>query len=260
MKLLDIVLQGPIWKTTVDTAKYYLELPFVNKVIISTWEDEPIDVYNQNGIEIIKSSKPENGLGNMNYQIVSSFEGIKKTNSKFVAKMRSDQIIHKDSLNYLNNFIMSNIDDTELIYSDNTKRKGNVFVIGMNKIFPFHPQDHLFWGYREDIYRVFDIPLEPEFIRKDNFDFTKVIRSNIYLGAMYFKQFYPEIQNYIDNFKEYLVDNPPKNDALILSEKNRDKVFKVLPKFNMFWEKYKWDAYPYSWYGGMGEYYYEDLQ
>jgi hypothetical protein len=244
----------------VDTAKYYLELPFVNKVIISTWDDEPINQYNENGIEVIKSNKPVNGVGNMNYQIVSSFEGIKKTESKLVAKMRSDQIIHKDSMNYLNNFITDNIDDTDLMYSDGSKRKGNVFVIGMNKIFPFHPQDHIFWGYREDVYRVFDIPLKPARMKRDTADFTKEVRCNIYLGAMYFKQFYPEVEKYIDNFEDYLVDNPKKLDALILSEKTRDKVFKVLPKFSMFWEKYKWDAYPYSWYGSMGEYYYEDLK
>jgi hypothetical protein len=260
MKILDIVLQGPVWKTTVDTAKYYLELPFVNKVIISTWDDEPINQYDENGIEVIKSNKPVNGTGNMNYQIVSSFEGIKKTESKLIAKMRSDQIIHKDSMNYLNDFITDNIDDTDLIYSDGSKRKGNVFVIGMNKIFPFHPQDHIFWGYREDVYRVFNIPLKPARMKRDTADFTKEVRCNIYLGAMYFKQFYPEVEKYIDNFEDYLVDNPKKLDALIMSEKTRDKVFKVLPKFSMFWEKYKWDAYPYSWYGSMGEYYYEDLK
>jgi hypothetical protein len=260
MKILDIVLQGPVWKTTLDTAKYYLELPFVNKVIISTWVDEPIELVIQDRIEIIKSNKPITDIGNMNLQIFSSFVGIKRTTSPIVAKMRSDQIVSKDSMTYLNDFITANINDTDLIYSDGTKRKGNVFVIGMNKIFPFHPQDHIFWGYREDILKVFDIPLKPEKMRQHVFDFSKEVRSNIYLGAMYFKQFYPEVQNYIDNFGDYLVDNPKKLDALILSENTRDKVFKVLPKFNMFWEKYKWDAYPYSWYGSMGEYYYEDLK
>lgn len=259
MKLLDIVLQGPIWKTTVDTARHYLELPFVNKVIISTWEDEEIELISTEKIEIIKSKKPINGVGNMNLQIVSSLEGIKKTKSEMVAKMRSDQILHKDSMNYLYDFILKNINDTDLIYTDGTKRKGNVFVIGMNKVFPFHPQDHIFWGYREDILRVFDIPLKPERMKRDTADFTKEVRCNIYLGAMYFKQFYPEVQNYIDNFEDYLVDNPKNPDAMLLSEKTRDKVFKVLPKFNMFWEKYKWDAYPYSWYGSMNEYYHEDL-
>lgn len=257
---MDIVLQGPIWKNTINTAKQYLELPFINKVIISTWVDENIESSISDRLEVIKSNKPVNGVGNMNLQIVSSLEGIKKTDSKIVAKMRSDQIINNDSMNYLYDFITKNINDTDLVYSDGTKRKGNVFVVGMNKTFPFHPQDHIFCGYREDILKVFDIPLKPERMKRDTADFTKEVRCPIYLGAMYFKQFYPEVQKYIDNFEEYLVDNPKNLDAIILSEKTRDKVFKVLPKLNMVWEKYNWNAYPYSWYGSMGEYYYEDLK
>jgi hypothetical protein len=256
---MDIVIQGPIYPTTYDTAKQYLQLSFVERVIISTWNNESIES-NDSNIEVVKSSTPEH-FETMNYQIVSSFEGIKKSSSDIVAKTRSDQIISNTSIEKINNFVNKHIDESEILYSDGTKRKGNIFVIGMNRLFPFHPQDHLFWGYREDMYRLFDIPLKPEVMYRNGCtDFTKVLQENIYLGSMYFKQFYPEIQFYMDNFKEYLLMNSPKDDARIFSQKIRDKVFKVLPKFiEMNWVKYGWNYYPYSWYPSVGEYYYEDL-
>jgi len=251
---MDIVLQGPIWPTTLQTAVYYLELPFVEKVIISTWEDEDILDYNISNIEIVKSIKPPFKPGNIDYQIISSFNGIKQTTSDIIAKMRTDQIIHKDDMTMMNDFVLSSIDNTSLIYNDGTKRKGNVFVLGLNKIHPFHPQDHIFWGYREDIYKIFDIPNKPDFLTNE----AGAFRDPAYIGAMYFKQFYPEVQFYLDNFREYMVDNPLKQDAKILSEKTRDKVFKVFPKIYMDWVKYKCN-YPYEMYIKEGEYYYEDL-
>ena len=37
---LDIVLQGKLNDEVLNIANYYLELPFVNKIIISCWEDD----------------------------------------------------------------------------------------------------------------------------------------------------------------------------------------------------------------------------
>jgi hypothetical protein len=256
---MDIVLQGPIWPTTLQTAVYYLELPFVEKIIISTWEDEDIEDSNIPNIKIIKSTKPPfkpsaTGLNTIDYQILSSFEGIKLTTSNIIAKMRTDQIVHLDDMVMMNEFALNNINDTDLLYADGTKRKGNVYVLGLNKIHPFHPQDHIFWGYREDIYKIFDIPFKPEYLTNE----PGAFRDPAYIGAMYFKQFYPEVELYLTNFREYMIDNPPKLDAKILSEKTRDKVFKIFPKIYMEWPKYNCN-YPYEMYIGEGEYYYEDL-
>ena len=129
----------------------------------------------------------------------------------------------------------------------------------MNNRHPFHPQDHIFWGYRDDIYRLFDIPLKPEKMKIESNDFTQYMRPNIYLGSMYFRQIYREVDFYLENFKEYLVDNSLKSDARIFSEKVRDKVFTVMPKIDLHWTKYNWTSYPYNWYPSEGEYYYEDL-
>jgi hypothetical protein len=251
---MDIVLQGPIWPTTLQTAVYYLELPFVEKVIISTWEDENTDGYDIHNVELVKSIKPPFKPGNIDYQIISSFNGIQKTTSDVIAKMRTDQIIHKDDMVMMNEFVLKGIDDTDLVYSNGKKRKGNVYVIGMNRIHPFHPQDHIFWGYREDVYTVFDIPNKPDHLTNE----AGAFRDPAYIGAMYFKQFYPEVELYLANFREYMIDNPSKLDAKILSEETRDKVFKVFPKIYMDWVKYGWN-YPYEMYIREGEYYYEDL-
>ena len=261
---MDIVLQGPIWPTTIQTAMYYLELSFVDNVIISTWDDESIeekDIIDIPGIKLVKSSKEGikeiNEISNVNLQIISSFAGIKITTSDIVAKMRTDQIIHKDDMIMWNDFITKDIHNTDLTYTDGTKRKGNVYVIGLNKIHSFHPQDHIFWGYREDIYRIFNIPPKPKHITSEAGEF----RCPAYIGSMYFKQFYPEVETYLNNWKEYLCDNPSKQNAKILSKKTRDKVFKVLPKVCINWVKYECFnyQYPHGMYANEGDYYYEDL-
>jgi len=256
---IDIILQGPIWPTTLQTAIYYLELSFVEKVIISTWEGENIDALGIPNIKIIKSNPPPSkpsatGLNTIDYQILSSFEGIKKSTSNIVVKMRTDQTIHQEDMIMMNEFVLKDINNTDLIYIDGIKRKGNVYVLGLNSIYPFHPQDHVFWGYREDIYRIFDIPFKPIHITNE----PGAFRDPSYIGAMYFKQFYPEVDYYLHNFKEYMIDNPPKMDARILSENTRNQVFKVFPRIYMEWPKYNCN-YPYDLYYPQGEYYYEDL-
>ena len=37
---VDIVVQGGIWPTTKHTVETYLQLPFVNNVIFSSWEED----------------------------------------------------------------------------------------------------------------------------------------------------------------------------------------------------------------------------
>lgn len=256
---LDIVMQGPIWGVTYGNAVQFLNNEFVNSVIISTWEEDHV-VSDNARIIIVKTKKPENNdIGNMNLQIVSTMEGLKLTKSHLVLKIRSDEFITQPSMMKLYQFVCSNINNTNIEYFDGTRRLGNLFVLSIHNEIPFHPRDHIFCGYREDMIKLFNIPLTPKYLHKTSFDFSKNIRSEVYLAAMYFANFYPkEINNYLENFLEYLVDNCPKNDAKILSKLKINEIFKVLPKLDIRWCKYpQFPTYPYSWYGSMGDYSYD---
>jgi hypothetical protein len=250
---MEIVLQGPLYPNTINVANHYLQLDFVEKIIISTWKPE--QDFNFENIEFVFSEEPYNeSPGNMNLQIVSSLNGLLKTKSDIVAKMRGDQKISLESMIRLHNFFVQN-NNNEIKYYDSSGPVGPIFVIGMNSIFPFHPQDHVFWGHREDVVKLFELPLmTPEIWRVGN-DFKVELRDAIYLGAHYYKHFNPIVQNYIDDHKKYLTDAAPmRNEAMNTYNEIRDKVFKVFPRIDMWWEKYNC-SYLYDGYSKQGEYY-----
>ena len=69
MELIDIVLQGKFTDYVNDSANYYLELPYVNKVIISCWETDDVNRVNNSKIQYVLSKIPLNqGTGRRNYQ------------------------------------------------------------------------------------------------------------------------------------------------------------------------------------------------
>ena len=252
---MEIVLQGGLYPNTFKTAEYYLQLDFVTRIIISTWENETINKISNDKIILIKSRKPENGTGNMNLQIVSSYNGLLEVKEERSVKMRTDQMIYHESMYKIKNYVDTHL-DIDVRYANNEGPRGPIFILGMNKIYPFHPQDHIFWGYTSDLITLFNIPLMTPKNRRVGNDFKTELRCPIYLGANYFAKFEPKIFKFIDNYKEYLVDDAPKKEeAKKISEQLRDKIFKVLPRIKMFWEKYNWNYYPYDWYGSSGEYY-----
>jgi hypothetical protein len=256
---MQIIIQGGMWKNTIETAEYYLQLNFVEKVILSTWNDTEVPIINNNKIIVLKNVKPEISSGNLNYQIVSSLNGLKFVDSQdnIVAKMRSDQRIFHDSMKEMHEFFVKNSKIVELNYFDKIGPVAPIFVLGMGSHFPFHPQDHVFWGNKNDLWNLFNIPLmSGEIVTKtNNTNFNIDLRQPIYLGANYCALFKPQILDYIKNFREYLTDNAPKrNESMKLSEEIRDKIFKVFPRIKMYWIKYNSD-YMYSLYEPQGEYY-----
>lgn len=253
IKDTDIVIQGPIFKETFDLAACYASLDFVNRVVVSTWNDQNYPPKLPAGVNMITSSYPENGTGNMNLQIVSSLAGIKLCTAPTVVKMRSDQIVSRSSMYMLNDFYKAQ--KQTLAYSNGNLPESPVCVIGMNKIYPFHPQDHIFWGHGRCLHRIFDITLMTNTMRRVGNNFKEELRCVIYLGAMYFGWFDPVVFDFLRDYKTYLVDEAPKwKEAQEVSEKIRDQVFKVFPRFDMHWVKYN-SPYWYGSYEQQGEYY-----
>ena len=254
---MDIIIQGGIYRGTVETAKSYLKLDFVENVIISTWVNEKIPDTIQDRILVIKSEKPEI-VGNitMNLQIVSSREGIKRSNSDIVAKTRSDQRISLDSMAKINAFFDKNKNSVSKRFIEGPGPQGPLCVLGISSPYAFHPQDHLFWGFKTDVEKIFDIPLMP--MELHSYDWTTAYRFPIYLGANYAARFDASIENYLKNYKEYLSSTgevtSKRAEALAVSKGIMDDIFKALPEIDMYWEKYN-SGYWYKQYKSGGEYY-----
>jgi len=273
----DIILQGPISKNpqhnvlidTLDVANEFSKAWFVNKVIISTWNDEEIpDKYKDNKkIIIIKSEKIKPHLNNMNLQLKSTKEALRVCDSKFTVKMRADQYIYPNSFNMMKAFVDFYINDIGIKYTNGKSPKGYVFVHGIDANNPYLPQDHIWWGYTEDIKEVFSC----DYLNQHIFDLPPNGDSSYYkdklnipswIGLNYMKNFDKRIQHHYDNQSEYLYSiSPKRHEAMAVYAELRDKIFKTFPKIDMFWiKRYPYDngAYPYIMYLMQNQYFYEE--
>ena len=257
---MDIVLQGQYSHYAYETALQYIQLDFLDRVILSCWEDDEVPDIQNSDIVVIKNKYPDShGTGNRNLQIVSSLAGIKATATEFVVKMRNDQRYDWKSMITMKNYFEEH-KERELTYSnDETKPKNKSLTAGAFPTFAFHPRDHVFWGNRSDLLDLFDIPLEPraidEIVKMPKEDYWKYydhyIRTESYIGSHYAANFDEKIKTFLLAPDKYLHDKAPKyREALALSNKLMDKgeIFKSFPKegIDLKWPKYNWETYPYE--------------
>jgi len=256
---VDIVLQGGYNEDVLTIAEYYLELDFVNHIIISCWDDDEIDKINNSDITIVQSKKPlQVGSGNKNLQIISSLNGLKQTDTEFVIKIRNDQRYTHTSMKKMFDFYGKYKERESCFYYDEQKPKNRICVSGNFAEFSFHPRDHLFWGNREDLIDLFSLPLDTwaitdkiKYIKPEDYSlyYAYFIRSETYIGAHYLANFDKKINHYLLDPKKYLYDNSEKyQETRILSDKLTPQVFKSFPRegIDLQWYKYKWKTYPYD--------------
>lgn len=101
---LAIVIQGGILKDndfTLETIKMYAKTFQNTKIILSTWDDEDskyLQKFEDLEITVVLSKKPDYfGIGNINLQIESSKNGLKKAKEmgfEYAIKTRTDQRIY----------------------------------------------------------------------------------------------------------------------------------------------------------------------
>lgn len=256
---LDIVLQGGINDDILDITNYYLELPFVNKIIISCWEDNILPYINDERIIVIQNKSPSCiGTGNRNLQIISSLNGLKKVETEFSIKLRNDQKYDKKSMMKMYYFYQKYKDRKKSFYYNENKPKNRICVAGNFAEFSFHPRDHLFWGNTQDLIDLFSLPLDSWAIT-DKIKLTQpgdyslyydyYIRSETYIGSHYLANFDRMINNYLLDPKKYLYDNSEcYKETKLLSDKLTSQIFKSFPRegIDLEWKKYNWKKYPYK--------------
>jgi hypothetical protein len=255
---IDIVLQGKYSDYVLETAKHYLELDFVNNVIISCWNDDKIPVINDSRIVFIQNNYPTvNGTGNRNLQIVSSYGGLKYVTTDFVIKMRNDQRYDLVSMVNMYKFFHENKERVVTFEGDVNRPKNRILVAGMFEGFPFHPRDHVFWGHIDDLLDLFDVPLEQlgieDRVRMKREDYWKYydcyVRTESYIGTHYASKFDEKIKRWLLKPDQYLYDNAPNiSEVLELTQNLGKSIFKSFPKegIDLKWDKYEWDTYPYD--------------
>lgn len=263
--MIDIVIQGGMWRGTVDTARHYVDHELVDRVIISTWMDEGVSQadIDTDKIVLLKNEKPDYiGPGNLNLHLLSSKNGLEQCTTDVVLKVRSDERISHEGITQWLQFFEDHDDGNTLHYSDGTKQKSKICVISTNINFPYHPQDHVFVGYQEDLRRLFNMPFshEPP-LMPEPIDFTVAtshLRNPIYIGTNYFAIFFEGSRHHLLNWKEYLLDDAPnRQEAMDFYLLRRNSIFRPMPVIDMWWEKFN-GQYWWNEYAQSGDRYHEE--
>lgn len=110
---------------------------------------------------------------NVNRQIVSTLNGVKKASRKYVLKIRSDlELNNSNFLKYYQNLVLNKNFKREKQYSVFKKRilidsyftRNSEYNSCTELGLCFHPSDLWLLGLKEDIENLFDIPLQEQFI------------------------------------------------------------------------------------------------
>ena len=167
---IGVVLQGPIEHKndfTVNTLKFYRKVYPKIELVLSTWEGDLTSVEKEAlkkiDVKIIQNITPKYaGWGHINYQLLSSREGVrylKNKGCKYVLKSRTDQIIRRcDFLKYFKLYV-------ENIKPDDDKLNKRIVFLGCefsHKYFPFHLCDYMTFGDVNDVFKMYDIPLQKD--------------------------------------------------------------------------------------------------
>jgi len=212
---IDIVVQGPYTDFTDSVVKHYLNIPFVNNVIVSCWETDKNPIKRRN-VKYVRNKHPFSpGTDNKNLQIVSSLNGLKECTTNFSVKVRSDQKFTIESMIQMYNFFMIDNGRRSRFMSDQFKPNNRIFVAGYYPNYLFACRDHIFWGHTDDLIDLFDIPLEqnslidkvkiPKEILGNYCDYFT--RTETYIGAHYCSKFNPEIYRILLTPEQHLYDN-----------------------------------------------------
>ncbi len=237
---LAIVLQGPICtkdNMTLDTILFYQKVYPYAVIIISTWEDEPVEQFEGiKNIVIIKNKKPLNsGIFNVNLQLVSSLAGVKKAEELgclFSVKTRTDQRMCKPYI------FDSMIAALNVFPSEHSCQRGRLVVLGKPRGGMFmtsFASDFMYCGYTEDLIKLLSVKLDG---RKEGANFREI---NLSMSRRWNaeRMFSPEI--YI--FKHYCNDvlHCPCEDT-VESFWNIVKdyfIFFGLKDVDLMWDKYE---------------------
>lgn len=189
-KNISVIVQGGInRKETPACLKSVRRVLPGAQIILSTWEgsdttglDYDVLVLNQDpGAEVICQINGKNVLNNVNRQLLSTQEGLKRAERKYALKLRTDLILTDDRfLNYFDEF-QARGDEYRLF-----KHKILTSVLFNRKFIkvdnnsyntPFHISDWWFFGLKEDLEKYFiDTPFvkEPEFSNYFNIHKEKI--------------------------------------------------------------------------------------
>lgn len=208
-----IVIQGPIIKKqnfTLETVKTYRKIFPSAHIMLTTWKGEDTSEFKNIGIEILLNEKPEHpGISNINYQILSTLNGInatKKLDVVYVLKTRTDQRIYDPrALTYFKNLLAT-------FPIENTKKaRGRIITTDMNtyKYRPYSLSDMTLFGFFDDMLNYWntsiDIRKNAKYKYENVLEWSRLKLCEVFLSANYFEKMGEKLAWSIsDSWKKYI--------------------------------------------------------
>ncbi len=152
------------------------------EVILSTWEGCDVDHLDY---DVLVTGKDPGGVdmlpiinetNNVNRHIISTINGLKKANRKYILKLRADLTLNGSGfLSCFNNPIVQNLKREKeysifnnRIITDSCFTRNSEYNSCTQIGLCFHPSDLWFFGEKDDLETLFDIPLQEKFIAEVN--------------------------------------------------------------------------------------------
>ena len=182
-KNISVIVQGAInRKETPECLKSIRKILPDSEIILSTWDGEELGnlyglydilVLNKDpGSVLMTEFSHKKVYNNMNRQLLSTKEGLKKATRKFAMKLRSDLILTDDKfLRYFNEFKERGQNYNlfrHKILASCLYTRFNIKCSNLNKkiYIPFHISDWWFFGLKSDLEKYFldtQLVVEPDF-------------------------------------------------------------------------------------------------
>jgi len=247
----DMIIQGPGYSYTEYMLYRYRELNFIGDIIFSSYSGS-INFRIPDFVRFVDNPiiSPA-GQGNRNLQIQTSRNGLSHATSKLAIKIRSDIWIRGGDLELMRDYWIGKNSPVGIIYT-----------LGMYRFFPYHPRDHVFWGYTSDLQQLFDIPFDVWRPKETGFrspgsvdDLRFHPPAETYIGQFFYAKKNPAVREHIDNPALYLGSSSPRrSEALALDYLIRDSVFRPFPRINCYWAKHDLAEWPFEISAGLSEY------
>lgn len=250
MKKFDLVLHGPIYPFTKQVVEHYAKFPFIENIIVSAWEKDIewsfTKLHEKATCIFNKDVWP--GIVNVNRQITSSFEGVKRCTSDYVINTRTD-CIWWDHTMYMMYDFFNKFEEPELCYLDGEKPKSRLFCSTHYMVWKYGIFDVIIWGHKDDMVKFYDIPhYKEEYTGGPWGDYTKYMRAECYIGLNYYAKFDSTAKMILENIPMYAVDNAPYSD--IAAKNYYDLSSKVIMPFPLKGQEFsnlKWKTDTYHW-------------
>jgi len=236
--MIDIIIQGPYTNFTDEVINSYLQIELISNIIVSCWDNDKHEEYKSDRVKFVRNNNypSYSGVLNVNMQLITSLSGVEASNAEYVIKMRSDQKFNNQGIVNMINYFLEN------------KQRGKIYICGNYFKYLFHPRDHVFMGYKEDMINLFDIPFEKNDVcqklgvnRYNCSAYMNIFtRPETYIGSYYCSRFDNRVLKMVNDQKEYLYDNAPEWEyAKKISEEIMRKCFKSFPRkgIDLIWPK-----------------------